>query len=118
MQKVLGIGGIFFKASNPEALSNWYADNLGVTMAPAKEGDVEWQQQAGPTVFAPMEIGAEHFKKDAKLYINFRVQDLAAMTKQLEDAGIHVELDKDEYSYGKFANLEDPEGNQIQLWES
>lgn len=117
MQKVLGIGGIFFKAKNPENLSKWYQSNLGVQMPPASYEVLDWQQEAGPTVFAPMEEESEHFKKDARLYINFRVADLDAMCKQLEAGGIIVRKDDQEYPNGTFASLEDPEGNQIQLWQ-
>jgi glyoxylase I family protein len=118
MQKVLGIGGIFFKSEDPVRLSAWYEKHLGVSMPPVNDGDLEWQQQAGPTVFAPMTEDSEHFKEDAKLYINFRVEDLTAMCKQLEAAGIAVEIDPTDYPYGKFASLVDPENNQIQLWQA
>jgi glyoxylase I family protein len=117
MQKVLGIGGIFFKAKDPDGLSAWYEKHLGVSVPPASYDDPDWQQAAGPTVFAPMGVDSEHFSNDAQLYINFRVQDLSAMCKQLTEAGIVVELDKTEYPNGNFASLTDPEGNQIQLWQ-
>ena len=29
-QRVTGIGGVFFKSSDPEALRAWYAEHLGV----------------------------------------------------------------------------------------
>ena len=47
MEKMNGIGGVFFRARDPEALKAWYADHLGVDSAPV------WMQAAGPTVFAP-----------------------------------------------------------------
>lgn len=117
MQKVLGIGGIFFKSSDPAGLSAWYEKHLGVSMPPTTYNDPDWQQQAGPTVFAPMNTDSKHFSKDARLYINFRVENLVAMCKQLEDVGIVVDRDQTEYPNGSFASLADPEGNQIQLWE-
>ena len=117
MQKVLGIGGIFFKAKDPESLSAWYEKHLGVTAPPMKDGDPDWQQEAGSTVFAPMSENSEHFKENSNLYINFRVKDLTAMCRQLENAGILVEIDQTNYPYGKFASLVDPEDNQIQLWQ-
>jgi glyoxylase I family protein len=117
MQKVLGIGGIFFKAENPVSLSAWYEQNLGISMPPASYNDPDWQQAAGPTVFAPMESKSGHFDIDAKLYINFRVKNLVAMCAQLTKARIAVEVDTTDYPNGKFASLSDPEGNQIQLWQ-
>ena len=32
MAKVTGIGGVFFKAQDPEALRRWYRDRLGVAV--------------------------------------------------------------------------------------
>lgn len=49
--------------------------------------------------------------------INFRVGDLDAMVEQLRASGIDVEIDAEEYPNGRFAQLRDPEGNAIQLWE-
>lgn len=117
MQKVTGIGGVFFKSKKPQVLSEWYEKNLGVTGPPATYDESVWLQNAGPTVFAPMDSDSIHFRKDAQLYINFRVDDLEAMCQQLESAGIGVTIDPEIYPNGRFASLEDPEGNQIQLWE-
>jgi glyoxylase I family protein len=49
--------------------------------------------------------------------INFRVDDLDGMVKRLRGAGIAVAPHADAYPNGRFAELEDPEGNRIQLWE-
>lgn len=117
MQKVTGIGGIFFKAKDPQALSKWYQKHLGIDMPPTTYNDPNWQQEAGPTVFAPMDVSSEHFQKNSQLSINFRVNNLVAMCAQLSDAGIDVQVDPEDYPNGKFASLNDPEGNQIQLWE-
>lgn len=117
MEKVTGIGGVFFKSNNPSKLSKWYEDYLGVQMPPASYDDADWHQQAGPTVFAPMAINSEHFQEGAVLSINFRVTNLEAMCAQLEAAGIKVKIDPETYPNGRFASLNDPEGNQIQLWE-
>lgn len=34
MEKVSGIGGLFFRAKDPETLGQWYADHLGVDKVP------------------------------------------------------------------------------------
>ncbi len=113
MERVTGIGGLFFKAHDAEGLSRWYADHLGV--------DVEevWHQQAGPTVFAP--FGQEHWDSPylgpSGWGVNFRVRDLDAMVAQLRAAGISVDVDSESYPNGRFAQLTDPEGNAVQLWE-
>jgi glyoxylase I family protein len=117
MEKVTGIGGVFFRAKDPDALARWYAAHLGIPETPQSYGDPVWEQTAGPTVFAPMTEDAGLFAPGAQLSINFRVDDLDAMRAQLEAAGIAVRVEPEEYPNGRFASLVDPEGNQIQLWE-
>jgi hypothetical protein len=34
MEKVAGIGGVFFRARNPKALADWYRDDLGADVVP------------------------------------------------------------------------------------
>lgn len=118
MEKVSGIGGVFFKAHNPEALAAWYEKHLGISPVP-KSYDVEpWKQESGSTVFAPFDEGTNYFGRDSQQWmINFRVKDLAAMVKQLKNSGLEVEVDPEEYPNGQFARLYDPEGNPIELWE-
>ena len=100
---------------------NWYAKHLGITRIPSAYGDAVWQQEAGPTVFAPMPAPANRetseFFHSAPFALNFRVTDLAAMVEQLQGAGIEVIEDPQEYPNGRFASLVDPEGNAIQLWQ-
>ncbi len=119
MERVLGIGGVFFKARDADALSRWYAEHLGVGPPPATYDEVGWEQQAGATVFAP--FGPEHADSPhlgpAGWGINFRVGDLDTMVAQLRAADIDVEVDDEQYPNGRFAQLYDPEGNAIQLWE-
>ena len=119
MERVEGIGGFFFTAHEPESLAAWYADNLGVVPPPRSYDDAVWNQGAGPTVFAPS--GAEGADSPvlgpAGWGINFRVRDLDAMVDQLRAAGIEVAVDGEEYPIGRFAQLHDPEGNAVQLWE-
>ncbi len=118
MEKVTGIGGIFFRAKNPEKLSNWYNEHLGVNPVPANNGQLPWVQKEGPTVFAPFEETTEYFGKETQAWvINFRVSNLSKMVEQLKNAEIEVSINEEEYPNGKFARLHDPEGNPIELWE-
>ena len=119
MQRVTGIGGVFFAARDAAALQRWYADHLGVHAPPDSYDEPEWQQEAGPTVFAA--FGPEHHDSPhlgpRGFGVNFRVTDLDAMVDQLRAAGIDVEVDPDVYPNGRFASLHDPEGNPVQLWQ-
>jgi hypothetical protein len=118
MQRVTGIGGVFFKARRPAELSRWYSTHLGVDPAPESYDVSSWWQQPGPTVLAPMPADSEHFGDSAGSWsLNFRVADLDAMVGQLREAGITVEVDPETYPNGRFASLRDPEGNMLQLWQ-
>lgn len=118
MQRVLGIGGLFFRARDPASLARWYEKHLGVTLTPTSYGQEPWRQEAGPTVFAPFAEDTKYFgARDRTWMVNFRVSDLAAMVAQLEAGGIAVKVDPEVYPNGRFARLYDPEGNPIELWE-
>src|SRR3954471_2489863 len=115
MERVTGIGGLFFRAQDPERLSAWYADHLGVNRVPESYETAPWWQQAGPTVFAAMPSDSDGFGgADRQWSVNFRVADLGAMVRQLRGAGIRVDVDPEAYPNGRFAMLEDPDANVVQ----
>ena len=117
MQRVTGIGGVFFAARDPDALNRWYVEHLGVGPVPESYDVPSWWQQPGPTVLAAMPAGSEHFGGQGQTWsLNFRVDDLDAMVAQLRAAGVPVEVDPETYPNGRFATLRDPEGNVVQLW--
>ena len=119
MAKVTGIGGFFFRALDPDALNRWYGEHLGVVMTESRTyADPGWFQDRGETVFAACSVDSGMFGSLAKSWmITFRVDDLDAMVQRLRGAGIAVEPHADSYPNGRFAELQDPEGNRIQLWE-
>ena len=116
---VVGIGGFFFKAADPASLASWYQQHLGVLPPPQSYDAEVWTQQAGPTVFAPFgpEMADSPYLGAAGWGINFRVRDLDALVGELRASGIDVEIDEQQYPNGRFAQLADPEGNAVQLWE-
>jgi predicted enzyme related to lactoylglutathione lyase len=112
---VTGIGGVFFRASDPEALRQWYRDHLGVGM----EGYAPWQQAGGPTLFMPFAGDTDYWPADRQWMMNFRVTDLDGLLVRLRHAGIAV-MTKPEWDSpesGRFARIQDPEGNPVELWE-
>ena len=118
MQRVLGMGGFFFRTRDPKALKAWYAKHLGVTEGAETYDDLGWRQNGGITVFEPFSEGTDYFgSPDQQWMINFRVDDLEAMVAQLRAADIDVEVDPERYPNGYFARLYDPEGNPVQLWQ-
>jgi glyoxylase I family protein len=117
MEKVTGIGGVFFRANDPAALKKWYEEHLGVTPTAADYNHQPWRQEAGPTVFEPFQADTRYFGRASQQWmINFRVRDLDAMVEQLRAFDIEVS-NPETYPNGRFARLHDPEGNPIELWE-
>ena len=117
-ERVLGIGGFFFKAHDPAAMARWYEKNLGISLTPTSYEAQPWRQEAGPTAFAPFSDSTKYFgARDRMWMLNFRVRDVAAMAAQLRANGITVTVDTTLYPNGRFARLKDPEGNPIELWE-
>lgn len=118
MEKVSGIGGVFFRAKDTAALARWYQQNLGIPPVPSSAEDAVWEQEAGQTVFTPFAEASEYFGNVEKVWmVNFRVRDLDAMVAQLRAAAIDVKVDPEIYPHGRFARLQDPEGNPIELWQ-
>ena len=117
MQKVLGFGGLFFRAQDPQALAVWYRDHLGIDLVPQGPEDTPWIAEGGATVFAPFAQDTSYFSAASQFMINFRVADLEAMLTQLEAAGIETKRLDDMPGIGKFAHLSDPAGTPIELWE-
>ncbi len=121
---VLGIGGLFFRAKDPDALNAWYREHLGIGAGCNSTGEGEpnewyWQAGGGPTVFAPFKADTDYFAADKQWMLNLRVSDLDGLIESLTAAGIAV-INKDEWndpSVGKFARVHDPEGNAVELWE-
>jgi predicted enzyme related to lactoylglutathione lyase len=121
---VLGVGGIFFRANDPDALTAWYRDHLGVGAGCAAEDtgppdEWAWKVQGGPLVFAPFKADTDYWKADKQVMLNLRVRDLDAMIARLNAAGI-IAITKPEWNdphIGRFARIHDPEGNAIELWE-
>lgn len=115
MTKVTGIGGLFFRARDPKALAAWYETHLGIDDI----AKLAWQQQAGPTVFAPFAADTAYFGRPTQQWmVNFRVDDLDRMMADLKAADIAVETRAEwDSEVGRFCRIHDPEGNPIELWE-
>ncbi|MBL9044424.1 MAG: VOC family protein [Myxococcales bacterium] len=122
MQRVRGIGGVFFKSENPDKLQAWYRDILGIQIDSFGGAFFRWSaldtSNGAGTVFAPFKADTEYFSPSQKPFmVNFVVDNLDAMLAQARQGGAVVEDKITEESYGKFGWLLDPEGNKIELWE-
>jgi predicted enzyme related to lactoylglutathione lyase len=122
MKRVTGIGGIFFKCKDPQAMREWYKSRLGLNTD--KYGTAfEWRQADDPakkgfSQWSPFAATTEYFKPSEKEFmINYRVHDLVSLVRQLKEEGVIVTDTIEEFEYGKFVHIMDPEGNKIELWE-
>ena len=125
MNYVTGIGGIFFKAIDPEKLAEWYKTHLGLNVEewggvmfyennPANNNPI---RQAYSN-WSPFEAGTEYFSpSDKPFMINFRVTNLDALLEKLRSEGVKVEEKTEKSEFGYFGWVMDPEGNKIELWE-
>eukprot|EP00698_Gefionella_okellyi_P011060 TRINITY_DN28_c0_g1_i1.p1 TRINITY_DN28_c0_g1~~TRINITY_DN28_c0_g1_i1.p1 ORF type:complete len:128 (+),score=29.53 TRINITY_DN28_c0_g1_i1:62-445(+) len=121
---VHGIGGLFFRARDPEALSAWYKQHLGVGSGcvSGDSGPAEpwaWKTEGGPVVFAPFKADTDYFAAEKQFMLNLRVSDIDGMITGLRTGGVEVitKPEWDDPTIGRFARIHDPEGNAIELWQ-
>jgi predicted enzyme related to lactoylglutathione lyase len=115
MEKVDGVGGVFFRARDPAALLAWYREHLGVEPEPDYHGTTFAD---GPTVWALFPAETDYFGPSGQsLMVDYRVRDLDAMLAQLRAAGVQVDELIHANEFGRFGWATDPEGNRFELWE-
>ncbi len=119
MERVTGVGGIFFKSSDPKTLVAWYREHLGL---PVDEyGFVTFPTAGDPgpcTTWSPFAQDTTYFEPSkASFMLNYRVKNLDAMLAQLRAAGVTVDEKVQDEPYGRFGWAMDPEGNRFELWE-
>ena len=123
---VEGVGGVFIYANDAKALSNWYAHHFGLTLETYEDGKVYGTEfkyrrlgdssQVDSTVFSISQSKTTLPAERNECVINYRVRDLQAFLDQLKAEGIEVERTED-FDYGRFAWIRDPEGNRIELYQ-
>jgi predicted enzyme related to lactoylglutathione lyase len=120
--RVIGVGGVFLRAKDPKALTDWYAQHLGFPV-----GDLgtmfKWSDEGpkgtGMTVWSAFPDNTDYFGKGSRqaVMINYQVDDLDALLTKLAAAKVEVDPHRMNESYGKFAWITDPEGNRVELWQ-
>ena len=119
---VLGMGGYFFRAKDPEMLNAWYREKLGVgggcgTDENGQSNEWVWFHQGGPMVFEPFKADSDYFPADRTAMVNLRVSALDDLLASLRADGIEISREEVMEGVGRFARIHDPEGNPIELWE-
>ncbi len=124
MARITGLGGVFFKARNPEGLRDWYCQHFGLKPGEGFSGIVfVWRDEQAPdkqgqTVWGTFPENTTYFQPSQKPFmLNYRVDNLDEILAQLRSAGVQVEDKIQEYDYGRFGYVSDPEGNRLELWE-
>jgi predicted enzyme related to lactoylglutathione lyase len=120
MKKVTGIGGIFFKCKDPNAMKEWYKTHLGFN-TDQWGTNFEWRQGAdttkkGFTQWSPFPEKSKNF--DGNYMINYRVENLTELVEQLRKEGVVINDTIETFEYGKFVHIIDIEGNKVELWEA
>jgi predicted enzyme related to lactoylglutathione lyase len=121
-KRVTGLGGVFFKAKDPKAIKAWYQKHLHIESG--EHGAVfRWRLEEDPdkvgiTAWSPFPEDTDYYQPSQKGFMfNYRVENLAELLETLEKEGIEIAGEIEEYPYGKFGWIMDPEGNKIELWE-
>ncbi|MCG6872426.1 MAG: VOC family protein [Gammaproteobacteria bacterium] len=123
MKRVVGIGGVFFKARDPAALAEWYRRHLGLELVEGGSCILRQQDDPDPdpegySVFAPFAEDTGYFAPSKKPFmVNFRVLDLDAVLAALRSEDIPVDEKIEDSEFGRFGWIMDPEGNRIELWQ-
>ena len=122
MARVTGIGGVFIRAHDPKALTEWYHQHLGLPVT-AYGSSFKWSDEVpagtGVTAWSAFPDTTDYFGKSSQqaVMINYRVDDLDTLLKNLEAAGVTIDPKRESYSYGHFAWITDLEGNRVELWQ-
>ena len=124
MATTLGVGGIFFHSADPDGLMAWYRDTLGMTLNDyggadfLHAGAARAFPQGARTVFSLFKADTDYFApSDKPFMINQIVDDMVAMLARLAQKGVPLEGEPQDYDYGRFAWVMDPNGTKIELWQ-
>jgi catechol 2,3-dioxygenase-like lactoylglutathione lyase family enzyme len=124
MRRVIGLGGIFFRSSDPKKLYAWYDRHLGLKEHNVGAGVMfPWRRSEDPssesfTSLAIFPPDTKYFgPTTAQFMLNYQVEDLDALLAALRDEGVTIDPKREDCEYGRFAWITDPEGNRIELWQ-
>jgi predicted enzyme related to lactoylglutathione lyase len=116
VERVLGVGGLFFRSERPDELRAWYATHLGVELEPY--GGATFRADAGDvTIWHAFPADTDYFPREQAAMLNYRVRDLDAMLAQLRAGGVDVRDGIEESEHGRFGWATDPEGRLLELWQ-
>jgi predicted enzyme related to lactoylglutathione lyase len=119
--RVLGLGGVFVRARDPEALAGWYRDHLGFDVQGFDGASMAMfpfaEHEPGYQLWSAFPEDTELFAAAQPVMLNWRVADLDALLSQLRADGVEVEERVERSEYGAFGWCRDAEGNRVELWQ-
>ncbi|MGO4918621.1 VOC family protein [Maribacter spongiicola] len=119
-KRVTGLGGFFFKTKDPDQSKNWYNKHLGLN-TDQYGCTFWWKDKEGndcSTQWSPMNADTDYFKpSQSSFMMNFRVENLVELLEVLKEEGVTIVGEIQEFEYGKFGWILDPDGNKLELWE-
>jgi predicted enzyme related to lactoylglutathione lyase len=122
-KRVVGLGGIFFKAKDPKAMIEWYKKHLGLSIEEwggvmFKWADLSTTNTDAYSMVSFFSEDTDYLKPSSKDFmLNLVVDDLFSLVDMLKKEGVELIGEPSNTEFGKFASIMDPEGNKLELWE-
>ncbi len=113
---IKGIGGVFWRTKNLEAIKKWYSKVLKLNIE-NWNGTIIQPHSGNETIFSFFAEDDNYFPTEQQVMLNFQVHNLDETIKHLEEIGVPLVKAKEISEFGKFIWIEDPEGRLIELWE-
>ena len=124
MAKVIGLGGVFLHCADVEATKDWYSRVLG--MEPNDFGGFHFMHgesaaafgDGARTIYGIFAADTDYFEPSTLPFmLNLMVDDLDGVLARAADAGVDQVQDRQDYEYGRFAWIMDPDGRKLELWQ-
>jgi len=116
-QMAIGLGGVFLRAQNPDALYNWYEQHLGLKRTP---GGILFPEgtTVGPLVLSFFSEKSAYFPHTQRAMLNLQMEDVDALLDRLIASGVEVDPKRESSEYGRFGWFTDLEGNRVEVWQA
>jgi predicted enzyme related to lactoylglutathione lyase len=103
-------------------LNAWYGEHLGLAIdpfgSPFEFRNADRPNEKNYLRWSTMPEGEPYLAAgNYPFMINYRVNNIEGLIRNLEASGVEMLDSLASYDYGKFIHFIDPQGNQVELWE-